>query len=208
MVGEIRDVETAEIAIQASLTGHLVLSTIHTNDAATGITRLVDMGVAAVPGRLLAGRPAGPAPGAPGLLHCASPTVPPPPRSSEHRHRPADLLPGGQPLKVPLRDEHGKVIPIAHPRGRKLPPRATSTAPPAARSLPRQRLLRPHRHLRGADDHRGRSAASPSATPTPAQIKAAALAQGMRTLRDDGALKVLCRHHHPRRGHACDRGGG
>jgi general secretion pathway protein E len=45
MVGEIRDVETAEIAIQASLTGHLVLSTIHTNDAASGITRLVDMGV-------------------------------------------------------------------------------------------------------------------------------------------------------------------
>ncbi len=45
MVGEIRDLETAEIAIQASLTGHLVLSTIHTNDAAGAITRLVDMGV-------------------------------------------------------------------------------------------------------------------------------------------------------------------
>jgi general secretion pathway protein E len=45
MVGEIRDLETAEIAIQASLTGHLVLSTIHTNDAAGGITRLVDLGV-------------------------------------------------------------------------------------------------------------------------------------------------------------------
>jgi general secretion pathway protein E len=45
MVGEIRDLETAEIAIQASLTGHLVLSTIHTNDAAGSITRLVDMGV-------------------------------------------------------------------------------------------------------------------------------------------------------------------
>ena len=45
MVGEIRDLETAEIAIQASLTGHLVFSTIHTNDAANSITRLVDMGV-------------------------------------------------------------------------------------------------------------------------------------------------------------------
>ncbi|HVV48831.1 MAG TPA: type II secretion system ATPase GspE [Polyangia bacterium] len=45
MVGEIRDRETAEIAIQASLTGHLVLSTIHTNDAAGAITRLVDLGV-------------------------------------------------------------------------------------------------------------------------------------------------------------------
>ena len=45
MVGEIRDLETAEIAIQASLTGHLVFSTLHTNDAAGAITRLVDMGV-------------------------------------------------------------------------------------------------------------------------------------------------------------------
>ncbi|MFZ5443518.1 MAG: type II secretion system ATPase GspE [Myxococcota bacterium] len=45
MVGEIRDFETAEIAIQASLTGHLVFSTVHTNDAAGGITRLVEMGV-------------------------------------------------------------------------------------------------------------------------------------------------------------------
>ncbi len=45
LVGEIRDLETAEIAIQASLTGHLVLSTIHTNDAATVVNRLVDMGV-------------------------------------------------------------------------------------------------------------------------------------------------------------------
>lgn len=45
MVGEIRDRETAEIAIQASLTGHLVLSTLHTNDAPSAITRLVDMGI-------------------------------------------------------------------------------------------------------------------------------------------------------------------
>jgi general secretion pathway protein E len=45
LVGEIRDLETAEIAIQASLTGHLVLSTLHTNDAPSAITRLVDMGV-------------------------------------------------------------------------------------------------------------------------------------------------------------------
>jgi general secretion pathway protein E len=45
MIGEIRDVETAEIAIQASLTGHLVLSTLHTNDSASAITRLIDMGI-------------------------------------------------------------------------------------------------------------------------------------------------------------------
>ncbi|MDY0746447.1 GspE/PulE family protein [Paucibacter sp. R3-3] len=45
MVGEIRDLETAEMAIQASLTGHLVFSTLHTNDAAAAITRLTDLGV-------------------------------------------------------------------------------------------------------------------------------------------------------------------
>ncbi len=45
MVGEIRDLETAEIAVQAALTGHRVFSTLHTNDAASGITRLIDMGI-------------------------------------------------------------------------------------------------------------------------------------------------------------------
>jgi type IV pilus assembly protein PilB len=45
MVGEIRDAETAQIAIEAALTGHLVLSTLHTNDAATSITRLIEMGI-------------------------------------------------------------------------------------------------------------------------------------------------------------------
>jgi type II secretory ATPase GspE/PulE/Tfp pilus assembly ATPase PilB-like protein len=46
LVGEIRDGETAEIAIQAALTGHLVFSTLHTNDAPSAITRLIDMGMA------------------------------------------------------------------------------------------------------------------------------------------------------------------
>jgi general secretion pathway protein E len=46
LVGEIRDLETAEIAIQSSLTGHLVFSTLHTNDAASAVTRLIDMGIA------------------------------------------------------------------------------------------------------------------------------------------------------------------
>ena len=45
MIGEIRDLETAEIAIRSALTGHLVFSTLHTNDAPSSITRLVDMGV-------------------------------------------------------------------------------------------------------------------------------------------------------------------
>ncbi len=46
MVGEVRDLETAEMAIRVALTGHLVFSTLHTNDAASGITRLVDIGIA------------------------------------------------------------------------------------------------------------------------------------------------------------------
>ncbi len=45
MVGEIRDLETAQIAVQSSLTGHLVLATVHTNDAASSVTRLIDMGI-------------------------------------------------------------------------------------------------------------------------------------------------------------------
>ncbi len=47
MVGEIRDYETAEHAIHAALTGHLVLSTLHTNDAPSAIARLIDLGVPA-----------------------------------------------------------------------------------------------------------------------------------------------------------------
>ncbi len=46
MIGEIRDGETADIAIKSSLTGHLVLSTLHTNSAASALTRLADMGLA------------------------------------------------------------------------------------------------------------------------------------------------------------------
>jgi general secretion pathway protein E len=45
MIGEIRDLETSQIAVQASLTGHLVLATLHTNDAPGAVTRLIDMGI-------------------------------------------------------------------------------------------------------------------------------------------------------------------
>ena len=51
MVGEIRDAETAENAIQAALTGHLVLSTLHTNDAVGAVSRMKDLGVPPVPPR-------------------------------------------------------------------------------------------------------------------------------------------------------------
>ena len=69
MVGEIRDGETAEIAIQASLTGHLVFSTLHTNDAATAVTRLIDMGIEPflVPPRCSPSSPSGSSAALPGL---------------------------------------------------------------------------------------------------------------------------------------------
>jgi general secretion pathway protein E len=51
MVGEIRDLATAEMAIQAALTGHLVFSTLHTNDSVSAITRLADLGVPQLPDR-------------------------------------------------------------------------------------------------------------------------------------------------------------
>ena len=64
MIGEIRDLETAQIAVQASLTGHLVLATLHTNDAPSAVTRLLDMGVEPFLLSLVAARRAGAAPGA------------------------------------------------------------------------------------------------------------------------------------------------
>ena len=67
MVGEVRDQETAEICLRAALTGHFVLSTIHTNDALSAVTRLQDMGIEPF---LLAShppRPGGPAAGPPAL---------------------------------------------------------------------------------------------------------------------------------------------
>ena len=70
LVGEIRDKETAQIALQASLTGHLVLSTLHTNDAPNAVTRLVDMGMEPYKIALGAagrGRPAADAPALHGL---------------------------------------------------------------------------------------------------------------------------------------------
>ena len=80
MVGEIRDLETAEIAIHAALTGHLVFSTLHTNDAPGSITRLQDMGVEPyLLASVLSGRPrpaarAADLPDLPGAPTC--PTLP------------------------------------------------------------------------------------------------------------------------------------
>jgi general secretion pathway protein E len=76
MVGEIRDLETAEIAVQASLTGHLVLSTLHTNTAIGAVTRLQDMGVEPFPPVVEPDRGHGAAPGAPAVPECREPASP------------------------------------------------------------------------------------------------------------------------------------
>ena len=79
MIGEIRDLETGGIAIKAALTGHLVLSTLHTNDAPSTITRMIDMGIEAVQ-RGERGQPGGGAAAGPpdlqGLQGAGAPTRP------------------------------------------------------------------------------------------------------------------------------------
>lgn len=93
MIGEIRDLETAQIAVQAALTGHLVLSTLHTNDAISAFTRLVDMGVEpflvatpvrAVQAQRLVRR----------LCACARPASPPQGLAAEAERVAATVLPG------------------------------------------------------------------------------------------------------------------
>lgn len=179
MVGEIRDQETAGMAITASLTGHLVFSTIHTNDAAGAITRLVDMGIepflvtsslAAVLAQRLVRRLC------PG---CREPYVP----SREELERlglPADAFLSGQ-LQSPL---------------------YKTKAPPA----PKGYFFR--RNVQGCSQcnrigYSGRSAiyellliseeirALSLRKSDTASLKKAAMAQGMRTLRMDGAYKVM-----------------
>ena len=136
MVGEIRDVETAEIAIQASLTGHLVLSTIHTNDAATGITRLVDMGVqpflvasslVALQAQRLVRRVCG---------DCCLPHKPVDAELTAVGIDPARFHAGEPSLVAPLRDADGALMPVEAPEGRRLPPKGMvwEANPRAARS--------------------------------------------------------------------------
>jgi len=132
MVGEIRDKETAQLAVQAALTGHLVLSTLHTNDAAGVIPRLIDMGVDPAgpdphPACRLAHRHILPAPHPahirrprPGLRapHQQQRRLQPHPREAhprdQHRHR--DQLPGrhGRPQPLP-----GRARPSGGDHGRK-----------------------------------------------------------------------------------------
>jgi len=192
MVGEIRDLETAEIAIQASLTGHLVMSTVHTNDAATAITRLVDMGVQPflVASSLIALQ-------AQRLVRrvcpfCCRARRPDPAELEEVGIDPEAFFAGRPSLRAPVRDASGGIIPPAAPNGRQPPPPG-------------------HTWVRGGSGcdrcsgtgYRGRTGVYEVIMVTEeirrlairnadaSEIKAQAVEQGMRTLRDDGAHKIL-----------------
>ncbi len=190
MVGEIRDVETAEIAIQASLTGHLVLSTIHTNDAATGITRLVDMGVQPflVASSLVALQ-------AQRLLRrvcsaCSEPYKPLAAELSEVGIDPEKFFAGENCLRTPMLDDTGAVIPLEVPSGQRMPPvgklyRAAGCARCHGSGYSGRTGI--YEVLTVTEEIRRLAIRNADA----GEIKSAALAQGMRTIRDDGAHKVL-----------------
>ena len=135
MIGEIRDLETAQIAVQASLTGHLVLATLHTNDAVSAVTRLTDMGVEPLPAGLVAAGRAGPAPG----VSCA---------------RPASSRPNSRAAASTIRSAappqpHRLQRPLGHPRavqrGRRGPP-SDPRGPRRARTADRGHGLRHAQH--------------------------------------------------------------
>jgi general secretion pathway protein E len=179
MVGEIRDVETAEIAIQASLTGHLVFSTIHTNDAAGGITRLVDMGVepflvASSMLGLMAQR----------LVRKVCPECREPYRPND-----TELTSMGV---DPARFFAGKADrPVLKGPDRSPPPgllfRGSATGCPRCLGTGYTGRLGIYEIMLMDDTIRGLAVKNVDAT----QLKRAATAAGMRTLREDGGRKVL-----------------
>jgi general secretion pathway protein E len=193
MVGEIRDLETAEIAIQASLTGHLVLSTIHTNDAATGITRLVDMGVqpflvasslVALQAQRLVRRV---------CVACARPARPSAAELSDVGIEPERFFAGEMPLRAPLIGEDGLPIAIAAPPGRALPPpgmlwEANPQGCERCGQTGYSGRTGVYEVLQISEEIRRLAIRNADSS----QIKQAAVAAGMRTLRDDGAHKILC----------------
>ena len=152
MVGEIRDRETAEVAITASLTGHLVFSTVHTNDAAGGITRLDRHGDRAVPRRVVAGRPARPAPRAAAVLRV---------RAGRCGRREEILRELG--LEPRTFFAGGYSFPAV--KGEHPPPPGTVFEPVGCARVRRARLPRPDRDLRAADDQR------PGAPAVPRQVR-------------------------------------
>ena len=166
MVGEIRDLETAQIAVQASLTGHLVLSTLHTNTAVGAVTRLRDMGIEPF---LLSSSLIGVL--AQRLVRVLNPDTREPFMAGEYERRLLNLDPqGGAGAALPpeQRARHGLSRPNRHLRAHRRrrshahhdPRRLLRTGPGALRAHgqprhPRRRPAQGH----GGRDHPGRSAA-------------------------------------------------
>ncbi|MGB1699797.1 MAG: GspE/PulE family protein, partial [Nannocystaceae bacterium] len=190
MVGEIRDLETAEIAIQASLTGHLVLSTIHTNDAATGITRLVDLGVqpflvasslCALQAQRLIRRV---------CKECREAVTPTNQVLTELNIDPVAFAAGkgAEALRAPIRDAKGNIEPFDAGMG--LPPRGKvweARGCDACHGIGYSGRTGIYEVLEISEPVRRMAIQRASG----AEIKEAAIAEGMRTLRDDGAHKLL-----------------
>ncbi len=193
MVGEIRDKDTAEIAIQASLTGHFVLSTIHTNDAATGITRLVDMGVqpflvasslVALQAQRLVRRV---------CPHCCKPHKP---LADELRNLGVDAErffagEGAAALKAPVNDAQGNLLPLVAMNKYRLPPTGHLWEAVGCDECNGQGYsgrTGVYEVLEITEEVRRLAIRNADAS----EIKRAAIDHGMRTLRDDGAHKVLC----------------
>jgi general secretion pathway protein E len=192
MVGEIRDRETAEVAITASLTGHLVFSTVHTNDAAGGITRLVDMGIepflvaSSLVGLLaqrLVRRP---------CKDCARPVRPSEEVLRELGLDPARFFAGGYPIGV--RDTTGgrgdelRVVPNV--KGMRPPPPGTVYEPvgcPACQQLGYRGRTGIYELLLVGDKVRRLCLDKADA----GSIRNIAVEEGMVGLRMDGARKVL-----------------
>ena len=160
MVGEIRDKETAEIAIHASLTGHLVLSTIHTNDAAGAVTRLVEMGIEPFLVRSQRHRHSRPAAGAHAVREC---------RERVRAHATTSCASSAStPSACAWQRRAAALAALQLPRARSTCPSADIDRADArfyrAEGLRRVRadgLHRPARHLRAADDRRRRGRAHP-----------------------------------------------
>ena len=162
MIGEIRDLETATIAINASLTGHLVFSTLHTNDAPSAVTRLIDIGVkpflvASSTRALMAQR----------LVRkickqCAAPYAP---------------------TEAELRSPR--------PRRRPMPRAPTFMKGKGCAELQQHRLPRPLRHLRDLRHRRRGAQADLREGALLRAARRGRREMGMRTLREDGVRKVL-----------------
>ena len=177
LIGEIRDRATAQLAVEAALTGHLVLSTLHTNDAPSAVTRLIEMGIEpflvgssldCVLAQRLARR----------LCEwCKEPYTPTPRRAG------ADALAG---------------------RRWSTPP-AKLWRPVGCRSCGADRLPRAAGRHRGHAGVRGDRAAGGRPRPRPARSARSRSAEGMVTLREDGLRKAAAGPHHARGGLPCHR---